>query len=215
MPNATVVICPFLRCPPCVTQHIVVVPNTIAMEPFVKFQLKCMLIHKNAFLLCNCCFGPSGMKLKTPFKICFYIVLTFLGKICVFIRNIAKWGISEKYCPWDMKDTTLWFGGCKLCTKCIFPCISCVEIMNTVHCGKKSEPLIYVFKCFFLLDLTAESSMMLSAASLESLAMSEDGEVSSPKRRPGFIPYRNSVLTWLLKDSLGGNSRTIMIASKT
>ena len=29
-----------------------------------------------------------------------------------------------------------------------------------------------------------------------------------------FIPYRDSVLTWLLKDSLGGNSRTIMIASK-
>ncbi|KAK3093196.1 hypothetical protein FSP39_012500 [Pinctada imbricata] len=34
--------------------------------------------------------------------------------------------------------------------------------------------------------------------------------------RPGknsFIPYRDSVLTWLLKDSLGGNSRTIMIAT--
>ncbi|KAJ1667545.1 hypothetical protein IW140_002125 [Coemansia sp. RSA 1813] len=29
----------------------------------------------------------------------------------------------------------------------------------------------------------------------------------------GFVPYRDSVLTWLLKDSLGGNSRTIMIAT--
>ena len=27
-----------------------------------------------------------------------------------------------------------------------------------------------------------------------------------------FVPFRNSTLTWLLKDSLGGNSRTIMLA---
>ena len=28
-----------------------------------------------------------------------------------------------------------------------------------------------------------------------------------------FVPYRDSVLTWLLKDNLGGNSRTIMVAT--
>lgn len=34
------------------------------------------------------------------------------------------------------------------------------------------------------------------------------------KKKAVFVPYRDSVLTWLLKDSLGGNSKTIMIASK-
>jgi len=33
------------------------------------------------------------------------------------------------------------------------------------------------------------------------------------KRKQNFVPYRDSALTWLLKDSLGGNAKTIMIAS--
>lgn len=46
-----------------------------------------------------------------------------------------------------------------------------------------------------------------------------DGQQSSSEPPLGgrcrsiFIPYRDSVLTWLLKDSLGGNAKTIMIAS--
>ena len=35
---------------------------------------------------------------------------------------------------------------------------------------------------------------------------------SRTKTRKDVVPYRDSVLTWLLKDSLGGNSKTAMIA---
>lgn len=36
---------------------------------------------------------------------------------------------------------------------------------------------------------------------------------SGKKHKDTYVPYRDSVLTWLLKDSLGGNSKTIMIAT--
>uniref|UniRef100_A0A8B9HU51 Kinesin family member 16B n=1 Tax=Astyanax mexicanus TaxID=7994 RepID=A0A8B9HU51_ASTMX len=39
------------------------------------------------------------------------------------------------------------------------------------------------------------------------------GGNSQLKKKQVFVPYRDSVLTWLLKDSLGGNSKTIMIAT--
>ncbi|XP_069787886.1 kinesin-like protein KIF16B isoform X3 [Narcine bancroftii] len=42
---------------------------------------------------------------------------------------------------------------------------------------------------------------------------SQDGVNSQTKKKQVFVPYRDSVLTWLLKDSLGGNSKTIMIAT--
>uniref|UniRef100_H3CAM4 Kinesin-like protein KIF16B n=1 Tax=Tetraodon nigroviridis TaxID=99883 RepID=H3CAM4_TETNG len=49
---------------------------------------------------------------------------------------------------------------------------------------------------------------------ISSLAdMSSDGVNSNQKKKSVFVPYRDSVLTWLLKDSLGGNSKTIMIAT--
>ncbi|GBE79083.1 kinesin-domain-containing protein [Sparassis crispa] len=44
-------------------------------------------------------------------------------------------------------------------------------------------------------------------------ASQAEGKKGKKGKAEEFVPYRDSVLTWLLKDSLGGNSKTAMIAA--
>ncbi|CAG8657308.1 67_t:CDS:10, partial [Funneliformis mosseae] len=48
---------------------------------------------------------------------------------------------------------------------------------------------------------------------IAALAEASSGDSKKKKKDQTFVPYRDSILTWLLKDSLGGNSKTAMIAA--
>jgi hypothetical protein len=47
---------------------------------------------------------------------------------------------------------------------------------------------------------------------IAALADPKHSRAGTGKRSKDIVPYRDSILTWLLKDSLGGNSKTAMIA---
>jgi hypothetical protein len=62
---------------------------------------------------------------------------------------------------------------------------------------------------FLLIDflLFLPRSLTTLGLVISKLADQSSGKTNKDK----FVPYRDSVLTWLLKDNLGGNSKTVMV----
>lgn len=61
-------------------------------------------------------------------------------------------------------------------------------------------------------DRLKEGSNINKSLTTLGLVISKLADQSS-KTKDKFVPYRDSVLTWLLKDNLGGNSKTVMVAT--
>ncbi|XP_034476014.1 kinesin-like protein KIF13A isoform X4 [Drosophila innubila] len=64
-------------------------------------------------------------------------------------------------------------------------------------------------------DRLKEGSNINKSLTTLGLVISKLADQSNGKKGANdkFVPYRDSVLTWLLKDNLGGNSKTVMVAT--
>ena len=61
------------------------------------------------------------------------------------------------------------------------------------------------------ISTTSNKPIIISSSNINSLAAVS--KIAKPKKIIKHVPFRDSTLTWLLKDSLGGNSKTFMIAT--
>lgn len=86
--------------------------------------------------------------------------------------------------------------------KFVFVCITGNKLWSRILLAKRSVLSFW------------ESPNAVSSRDGPSGQQSTGSSLPGGRRRSIFIPYRDSVLTWLLKDSLGGNAKTIMIASQ-
>lgn len=65
---------------------------------------------------------------------------------------------------------------------------------------------VNVIKIIFIIIIRSLTTLGLVISKLAD-------QSSGTKNKDKFVPYRDSVLTWLLKDNLGGNSKTVMVAT--
>ena len=86
----------------------------------------------------------------------------------------------------------------------------------------KSKGLVKLMSTIHLVDLAGsernkkthtKDKALNEACNINKSLMSLGQVINALAEQQAFVPYRNSVLTWLLKESLGGNSRTIMLAT--
>ena len=100
----------------------------------------------------------------------------------------------------------------------------CIFTLNI--CGKHRETLAEVYSKIHLVDLAG--SQRVSKSQAEGIVLTEAKSINlsltyleqvivalnqKTKSKSKHIPYRNSLLTTLLKDSLGGNCKTVMVAT--
>lgn len=83
-----------------------------------------------------------------------------------------------------------------------------VVVLLATRTGRRTASrLAFINKPISTVSVYYFRSLTTLGLVISKLADQSSGKTNKDK----FVPYRDSVLTWLLKDNLGGNSKTVMV----
>ncbi|CAF1519512.1 unnamed protein product, partial [Adineta steineri] len=91
--------------------------------------------------------------------------------------------------------------------------VSKISLVDLAGSERASKSGVQVEQARFREGCNINKSLSTLGLVISALATRQSNENSLKSTKKTFVPYRDSVLTWLLKDSLGGNSFTIMLAT--
>ncbi|CAF3438747.1 unnamed protein product [Rotaria sp. Silwood1] len=91
--------------------------------------------------------------------------------------------------------------------------VSKISLVDLAGSERVSKSGIQIEQIRFREGCNINKSLSTLGLVISALATRQSYENNPKSIKKTFVPYRDSVLTWLLKDSLGGNSFTIMLAT--
>ncbi|CAF3355314.1 unnamed protein product [Rotaria socialis] len=91
--------------------------------------------------------------------------------------------------------------------------VSKISLVDLAGSERVSKSGVQIEQTRFREGCNINKSLSTLGLVISTLATRPSHDNHSKSTKKTFVPYRDSVLTWLLKDSLGGNSFTIMLAT--
>ncbi|CAF1281060.1 unnamed protein product [Rotaria sordida] len=91
--------------------------------------------------------------------------------------------------------------------------VSKISLVDLAGSERVSKSGVQIEQIRFREGCNINKSLSTLGLVISALATRQSHENNPKSTKRTFVPYRDSVLTWLLKDSLGGNSFTIMLAT--
>lgn len=159
------------------------------------------LILPNLVLLYRIWSYYTESGLIIPNLVLFYRIWSYYTESCLIPLKQKHSSSHQSHTPFTM--TTIWQN--------LWRCLRCTDVFllvipKAIRCKKRYLAMQRIVYRTPILQMSVPSQYLFHKRARK-------GTTSNSDRSTDLHHDRNSMLTWLLKDSIGGNSKTVMLAA--